>query len=106
MAENQKSIDGIIEKLAMITDATQTLFPNGKSAIVLELPFDDFKKVQSNFRQIDQGFKQFKIDLSGVEVIFILDGEFKIVEPPKEIKKQGFFSKVLSLIRGKSTVKN
>jgi hypothetical protein len=106
MAEDQKSIDGIIEKLAMITDATQTLFPNGKSAIVLELPFDDFKKVQSNFRQIDQGFEQFKVDVSGVEVIFILEGTFKILEPIKEEKKQGFFSKLLSFIRGESTVKN
>jgi hypothetical protein len=106
MAEDQKSIDGVIEKLAMITDATQTLFPNGKSAIVLELPFDDFKKVQSNFRQIDQGFKQFKIDLSGVEVIFILEGTFKIIEPTKEKKQQGFFSKLLSFIRGESTIKN
>lgn len=106
MAENQKSIDGIIEKLALITDATQTLFPNGKSAIVLELPFEDFKKVQSNFRQIDQGFTQFKIDLSGVEVIFILDGTFKVVEPPKEIKKENLFSKILSFISRKSTVKN
>lgn len=106
MAENQKSIDGIIEKLALITDATQTLFPNGKSAIVLELPFEDFKKVQSNFRQIDQGFTQFKIDLSGVEVIFILDGTFKIVEPPKEIKKENLFGKILSFISRKSTVKN
>lgn len=106
MAENQKSIDGIIEKLALITDATQTLFPNGKSAIVLELPFEDFKKVQSNFRQIDQGFTQFKIDLSGVEVIFILDGTFKIVEPPKEIKKENLLSKILSFISRKSTVKN
>lgn len=106
MAEDQKSIDGIIEKLALITDATQTLFPNGKSAIVLELPYDDFKKVQSNFRQVDQGFNQFKIDLSGVEVIFILDGTFKIVEPPKEIKKQTFIGKLLSFISGKSTIKN
>ena len=70
------------------------------------ITFDDFKKVQSNFRQIDQGFNQFKIDLSGVEVIFILDGTFKIVEPPKVIKKQGILFKILSFISGKSTVKN
>jgi hypothetical protein len=107
MAEDQKSIDGIIEKLALITDAAQTLFPNGKSAIIFELQYDDFKKVQSNFRQIDQGYNQFKIDLSGVEVVFILDGTFKEQELPKEEKKQkGFFSKLLSLISGKSTVKN
>jgi hypothetical protein len=107
MAEDQKSIDGVIENLALITDATQTLFPNGKSVIIFELQYDDFKKVQSNFRQIDQGYNQFKIDLSGVEVVFILAGTFKEQEPPKEEKKQkGFLSTLLSLISGKSTVKN
>lgn len=102
MAENQKSIDGIIEKLALITDAAQTLFPDGKSAIVFELNYDDFKKVQTNFRQIDQGYKQFKIDLSGVEVIFILENSMQaeVVETPKK----RIFSGLISLIRGKSSV--
>ena len=77
MAEDKKSVDGIIEKLALITDATQTLFPNGKSVIIFELNYDDYKKVQSNFRQIDSGYKQFKIDLSDVEVIFILENTIK-----------------------------
>jgi hypothetical protein len=109
MAENQKSIDGIIEKLALITDATQNLFPSGKTAIIFELDYEDYKKVQQNFRQIDQGYKQFKIDLSGVEVIFILKGTFDVNEPqtPKEEKKIGFFRKlVLSFISRKFTVKN
>ena len=102
MAENQKSIDGIIEKLALITDAAQTLFPDGKSAIVFELNYDDFKKVQTNFRQIDQGYKQFKIDLSGVEVIFILENS--IQEEVVETPKKKIFSGLISLIRGKSSV--
>lgn len=106
MSENQKSFDGIIEKLALITDSSQTLFPNGKIAIVFELEYNDFKKVQLNFRQVDQNYTQFKIDLSGVEVIFILDGTFKIDEPPKEIKKLSLLKKFLSFISSKSTVKN
>jgi hypothetical protein len=73
MAENQKSIDGIIEKLAMISDATDTLFPTGRKAVVFELKLEDFKRVQENFRQVDQAHKQFKIDISGVEFIFLLD---------------------------------
>jgi hypothetical protein len=73
MAENQKSIDGIIEKLAMISDATDTLFPDGRKVVVFELKMVDFKKVQQNFRQVDQSHKQFKIDISGVEFIFLLD---------------------------------
>jgi hypothetical protein len=73
MAENQESIDGIIEKLAIIADASDTLFPNGRKAIVFELKIDDFKKVQKNFREVDQSFKQFKIEISGTEFIFLLD---------------------------------
>ena len=73
MAENQKSIDGIIEKLALIADATDSLFPEGRKAVVFELKRIDFKKVQNNFRDIDRLHKQFKIDISGVEFIFLLD---------------------------------
>ena len=73
MAENQKSIDGIIEKLAIIAEASDELFPEGRKAMVFELKLTDFKKVQNNFRQVDHSHKQFKIDISGVEFIFLLD---------------------------------
>lgn len=73
MAENQKSIDGIIEKLAMIADASDELFPNGKMAIAFELKKEEFKKVQENFKEIDHLHKQFKIEISGNEFMFLLD---------------------------------
>ena len=73
MAEPNKSIDGIIEKLALVADGLQTLFPDGVMAIAMELKYDDYKKVQKNFRDVDREFKQFKIDISGVEFIFLLD---------------------------------
>lgn len=50
MDENKKSIDGVIEKLALITDAMQTMFPNGKSMMAFELAHIDFKRIQKNFR--------------------------------------------------------
>jgi hypothetical protein len=70
MEENYKSVDGIIEKLALISDAVDSLFPDGRSAVVFQLKTEEFKKVQSNFREIDREHKQFKIDISGVEFIF------------------------------------
>ena len=73
MAENQKSIDGIIEKLAMIVDAADELFPDGKMLLAFELKEVEFKKVQENFRDIDKGFKQFKIEMSGNDIMFLLD---------------------------------
>jgi hypothetical protein len=80
MGENQKSIDGIIEKLALVADGLQTLFPDGTMAIAMELKYDDYKKIQKNFRDIDRDFKQFKIDMSGVEFMFLLkDGSLSDV---------------------------
>lgn len=71
MEENTKSIDGIVEKLAMIVEATETLFPDGKMAVLFALNETDFKRVQENFREVDRGHKQFKIDISGTEFIFL-----------------------------------
>lgn len=71
MEENYKSVDGVIEKLALISDAVDSLFPEGRSAVVFQLKNEEFKKVQSNFREIDMSHKQFKIDISGVEFIFL-----------------------------------
>ena len=71
MEENSKSIDGIVEKLALIVDATDDLFPEGKMAVVFQLNETDFKRVQDNFREIDRGHKEFKIDISGTEFIFL-----------------------------------
>ena len=73
MGQTKTSIDGIIEKLAIIAEASDDLFPNGRKAIVFELKREDFKRVQNNFRQVDHSHKQFKIDISGVEFIFLLD---------------------------------
>ena len=73
MGESQKSIDGVIEKLAIVSDAVDDLFPSGRKAVVFELKEEDFKKVQNNFREIDRSHKQFKIDISGTEFIFLLD---------------------------------
>jgi len=80
MAEANKSIDGVIEKLALLADGLQTLFPDGVMAVAMELKYDDYKKVQKNFRDVDRNFKQFKIDMSGVEFMFLLkDGSLSDV---------------------------
>ena len=71
MEENYKSIDGVIEKLALISEAVESLFPDGKSAVVFQLNKNDLSKIQNNFREIDKNHKQFKIDISGVEFIFL-----------------------------------
>ena len=114
MEENQKSNDGVLENLALLTDGIQTLFPEGKVICVFELNDDDFKKVQSNFRKIDSGYKKFSIDMSGVEHVFIheeinnnpiskFDDTTKVEEQPKP---QSMLKKFLSRFKsGGSSVK-
>ena len=104
MEENKESVVGILEQLAVITDATQVLFPQGKTIMVFELNREDFKHVQGNFRGIDQYHNKFSIDISGVELVFILEGEvnyddpteIKVEEPPSLRKIKKSFSRFKS----------
>ena len=73
MAEDKKSIDGVIEKLALIVDGVESLFPDGKVAVAIELGLTDYKKVQNNFRTIDHHHKQFMIEISNTQFMFLLD---------------------------------
>jgi hypothetical protein len=71
MAEDSKNI-GILEKMALIADASQNLF-NGRATVIFELPVTEFRKLQIELRKEPTGEK-FKIDISGTEFIFLLDG--------------------------------
>jgi len=65
MEENNKSIDGIVEKLALIVEATETLFPDGKMAVVFQLNGDDFKKVQDNLYNLIHNFDNIVSKING-----------------------------------------
>lgn len=60
------------QKLAEISDEMQKLFPNGRGVVVFELKLPDFLNIKKDFN-IEGEIKQFKIDISGTEIIFILD---------------------------------
>jgi len=104
MEENKESVIGVIEKLALVTDGLQNIFPDGKVICVYELDDEDFKQVQENFRKIDHSHKRFSIDISGIEHVFIHQDfvrtedkeEIKIEEP----KKQSWIKKILSSFKG------
>ena len=66
------------EKLAEIADSIEKLFPNGKGVLVFELNDKDFQELKSNFNIRNKSEKQFKIDISGTEIIFILDELLKV----------------------------
>jgi len=72
MEQNKNNNLGTLEKLALITDSLQSLF-KGKSTIVFELDKEEYNQVISHFREIDRHHKQFSIDMSGTELVFILN---------------------------------
>lgn len=76
MEENKDNTFGIIEKLALIAESVQTLF-SGKGTIVFELPKGEYTSVINHFREVDRHHKQFTIDISGTEFVFILDEKDK-----------------------------
>ena len=89
MEENKESIVGVMEKLAMITDATQSLFPDGKTAIVFELPEVDFKEIQKmsnlnkKFIGILRDNKEKNLDFS----IPVISGTIYDLNPSGDCKK-------------------
>lgn len=72
MAEDKENNLGVLEGLALITDSLQTLF-KGKTTIIFELEKDEYTKVINHFREIDRHHKQFTIEISGMDFVFILD---------------------------------
>ena len=72
MAENSKNDLGELEKLALIADSLQTMF-RGKTSVVLELNKEEYTKIITHFREVDRHHKQFTIDMSGTDFIFILN---------------------------------
>lgn len=72
MAKNKDGNLGTLEKLALITDSLQTLF-KGKTTIIFELPKEEYSQVINHFREIDRHHKQFTIEISGMDFVFILD---------------------------------
>lgn len=84
MEKNNKGVNWLMEKFALISESVSNLYPNGKSVIVFSLNKQDFDntKLQAN---IIGDTNQFKIDISGTEFIFLRDELLNNVEDtPKE----------------------
>ena len=86
MDENQKPTLGELEKLALLSDAINDLFPNYDRMMVFELDKPEYDKILGHFREIDRHHKQFLIDISGVEFYFMLKKE--VEETPKETPEE------------------
>ena len=72
MATNKEGINGLIQKLAIVSDDVTKIFPKGKSVIIYSLNDDDFNQTKMQLNDFSQ-MNQFKIDISGTEFIFFRD---------------------------------
>jgi hypothetical protein len=105
MAEDKKNIEDILEKLNLITEAAEELFPNSKQILIFELNDDDFKSIQKNFRKIDKNKMRFKIDISGKEIVFINNEIYNTKEEEIIEEKVSFWKKLFFRKGSKSSIK-
>ena len=97
MAKNKEVINGILEKLALVSEAVQDIFEDTKPTIIYELKNEDFKEIQDNFRDIDKKFNKFTIEISGVNFIIVNSDRINEEKENKEDKKENLFSKFKKL---------
>lgn len=79
MAENKESI-GILEKMALLSDAVENTFPKSKTAVVVEMNKTDFITAKKDLLIPNEELKEFKVDMSGTEFIFLFDESLNVVE--------------------------
>ena len=84
MENNSQVIYGLIERMALVSDAIDSLFVNWKKVIVIELNKFAFEQTKKQFKNVDPKLNQFKIDISGIEFIFILDELLNVSEDKTE----------------------
>jgi hypothetical protein len=85
MEENTEDL-GTLNKLALITDGIDNIFLNSKAIVIFELSKEDYEKIKMELLgPVSQNTNKFSIDISGTEVVFILENSYiTIEEPPKE----------------------
>jgi hypothetical protein len=72
MESNQESPRSWLTQLAKITDTIDSTFINEPCKIVVELNESKFRKLQTNFREIDNNRDEIVISISNIDFTFVL----------------------------------
>ena len=72
MESNQESPWDWLTQLAEIADVIDSTFINEQCKIVVELDEDKFRKLQTNFREIDNNRDEIVISISNTDFTFVL----------------------------------
>lgn len=72
MEENKENSRDWLTQLAELTESIENTFISGHSKIIVELPEEKFRKLQTNFREIDKGNSEIVISISDIDFTFVL----------------------------------
>lgn len=70
MATNKEGINGIIQKMALVSDGLSDILPDAKVVVVYSVNDKDFNFIKTQVNDFSNQ-DQFKIDISGTEFIFL-----------------------------------
>jgi hypothetical protein len=73
MGENKKDF-GVLSDLAEIADKLDKTY-RGRKTVIFELDKEEYQSTINMFREIDRQNDKFKVDISGIEFIYILNKE-------------------------------
>jgi hypothetical protein len=75
MEKNNQSDLGVMNKLALVAEGIQNTIVKGKSTVIFELNEKDYKETINQLDYLDKNLDKFKIDISGIDFIFLKIGE-------------------------------
>ena len=107
MEKDQNGFENILTNLALIVEGTQDLFPRSKSVLIYELDYADFNYIKGNLKSTKIDENQLKIDISGTEIIFILENSYKqeevVEKKEEEVVEKNFISRFFKLFSRKKS---
>lgn len=80
MEKTKDDINGLLGQFALISNSLYDIFPNGKSVVVFSLNKEDFDYAKAQVNNFNKDNSQFKVDISGIEFIFLRDELLNVSE--------------------------
>ena len=80
METAKDDVNGLLTKFAILSTSVSEIFPNGKSVVVFSLNKEDFEFTKAQVNNFDKNNTQFKVEISGIEFIFLRDELLNVSE--------------------------
>jgi len=80
METAKDDVNGLLTKFAILSTSLSEIYPNGKSVVVFSLNKEDFEFTKAQVSNFDKNNTQFKVEISGIEFIFLRDELLNVSE--------------------------